>query len=241
MIGQTAGNNTTSTTQPQFRDTIRVLVADDHAIVRKGICALLATEPRIEVVGEACDGSDAVAAAQRLQPDVILMDIVMPGVDGLEATRRLACCQPQARILVLTSFAGDDKIFPAIKAGALGYLLKDSGPEELVHAIQQVHRGESSLHPTIARRLLRELSSPSEPGPESDCLTGREVEVLQLVAQGQSNRQVADLLTISEATVRTHVSNILSKLNLCSRTQAALYALREGLVSLNDCDPIGAN
>jgi NarL family two-component system response regulator LiaR len=171
------------------------------------------------------------------------MDIVMPGVDGLEATRRLSSSQPQVRILVLTSFAGDDKIFPAIKAGALGYLLKDSGPEELVHAIRQVHRGESSLHPTVARRLLRELSSPTAQGSESesDCLTEREVEVLQLVAQGQSNRQVADLLTISEATVRTHVSNILSKLNLCSRTQATLYALREGLVSLNDCDPVRAN
>ena len=241
MTQHTADKTASTAAQPQLQDTIRVLVADDHAIVRKGICALLATEPRIEVVGEARDGSDAIAAAQRLQPDVILMDIVMPGVDGLEATRRLACCQPQVRILVLTSFAGDDKIFPAIKAGAMGYLLKDSGPEELVHAIQQVHRGESSLHPTIARRLLQELSSPPEQGPESDCLTGREVEVLQLVAQGQSNRQVADLLTISEATVRTHVSNILSKLNLCSRTQAALYALREGLVSLNDCDPVGAN
>ncbi|NIV38464.1 MAG: response regulator [Anaerolineae bacterium] len=241
MIQQTTGNATAVAAQPQFQDTIRVLVADDHAIVRKGICALLATEPRIEVVGEAQDGNDAITAAQRLQPDVILMDIVMPGVDGLEATRRLAHSQPQVRILVLTSFAGDDKIFPAIKAGALGYLLKDSGPEELVHAIQQVYRGESSLHPTVARRLLRELACPSEQGPESDCLTEREIEVLQLVAQGQSNRQVANLLTISEATVRTHVSNILSKLNLCSRTQAALYALREGLVSLNDCDPVGVN
>jgi NarL family two-component system response regulator LiaR len=241
MIEQTASSATSTAAQLQLQNTIRVLVADDHAIVRKGICALLATEPGIKVVGEAHDGNDAIAAAQRLQPDVILMDLVMPGVDGLEATRRLACCQPEARILVLTSFAGDDKIFPAIKAGALGYLLKDSGPEDLVHAIQQVHRGESSLHPTVARRLLRELSSPSEQGPESDCLTQREVEVLQLVAQGQSNRQVADLLTISEATVRTHVSNILSKLNLCSRTQAALYALREGLVSLNDCNPVGAN
>ena len=241
MNQQTTGNATTATTQPQFPDTIRVLVADDHAIVRKGICALLATEPRIDVVGEARDGNDAIAAAHRLQPDVILMDIVMPGVDGLEATRRLTGSHPQVRILVLTSFAGDDKIFPAIKAGALGYLLKDSGPEELVHAIQQVHRGESSLHPTVARRLLRELSCPPEQAPESDCLTEREIEVLQLVAHGQSNRQVADLLTISEATVRTHVSNILSKLNLCSRTQAALYALREGLVSLNDCDPVGAN
>jgi NarL family two-component system response regulator LiaR len=217
-------------------DTIRVLVADDHAIVRKGICALLATEPDIEVIGEARDGMEAVAQAQKAEPDVILMDLVMPGTDGLEATRQISARQPQARILVLTSFAGDDQIFPAIKAGALGYLLKDSEPEQLVQAIQQVYRGESSLHPSIARRLLRELSSPSERGPDTDSLTEREIEVLRLVAQGQSNREIADGLTISEATVRTHVSNILSKLNLCSRTQAALYALREGLASLQDTE-----
>jgi NarL family two-component system response regulator LiaR len=241
MIEQTASSTSSSAGQPQLRKTIRVLVADDHAIVRKGICALLATEPGIEVVGEARDGNDAISASQRLQPDVILMDLVMPGVDGLEATRQLACCQPKSRILVLTSFAGDDKIFPALRAGALGYLLKDSGPEELVHAIQQVHHGESFLHPTVARRLLRELSSPADKSTDSNCLTEREVEVLQLVAHGQSNREVADLLTISEATVRTHVSNILSKLNLCSRTQAALYALREGLVSLQDCDPAASH
>jgi NarL family two-component system response regulator LiaR len=163
------------------------------------------------------------------------MDLVMPGIDGLEATRRIIARQPGVRILVLTSFAGDDKVFPAIKAGALGYLLKDSGPEELVQAIQQVHNGESSLHPSVARRLLQELSGPSE-RPDADSLTEREVEVLQLVAQGQSNREISDLLAISEATVRTHVSNILSKLNLCSRTQAALYALREGLASLHDAN-----
>jgi NarL family two-component system response regulator LiaR len=218
------------------REMIRVLVADDHAIVRKGICALLATEPGIEVIGEARDGMEAISQAQATEPDVILMDLVMPGTDGLEATRRISACQPQARILVLTSFAGDDQIFPAIKAGALGYLLKDSEPEQLVQAIQQVYRGESSLHPSIARRLLRELSSPSGKGPDTDSLTEREIEVLRLVAQGQSNREISVKLTISEATVRTHVSNILSKLNLCSRTQAALYALREGLASLRDAD-----
>jgi NarL family two-component system response regulator LiaR len=189
-------------------------------------------------VGEANDGLDAISAARRLEPDVILMDLVMPGMDGLEATRRLTACQPAARILVLTSFHGDDKVFPAIKAGALGYLLKDSKPEELVEAIQQVHRGESSLHPSIARRLLRELSAPSDRANEPECLTDREIEVLRLVAQGQSNRQISVSLTISEATVRTHVSNILAKLNLNSRTQAALYALREGLASLNETEPM---
>jgi NarL family two-component system response regulator LiaR len=216
--------------------TIRVLVADDHAIVRKGICALLATEPDIEVVGEAKDGCEAMASVQNAQPDVILMDLVMPGVDGLEATRLITSKQPEVRILVLTSFAGDDKVFPAIKAGALGYLLKDSSPEELVQAIRQVYRGESSLHPSIARKLLRELADPTERGPEVDSLTERELEVLRLVALGQSNREISAQLGISEATVRTHVSRILTKLNLCSRTQAALYALREGLASLHGTD-----
>jgi NarL family two-component system response regulator LiaR len=220
---------------------IHVMVADDHAIVRKGICALLATEPDIEVVGEAQDGQEAISMAQRVQPEVILMDLVMPGLDGLEATRYISARQPDARILVLTSFAGDDKIFPAIRAGALGYLLKDSGPDELVQAIRQVYRGESSLHPSIARRLLREISEPTKQGPIPDSLTEREVEVLQLIAKGLSNREISDRLAISEATVRTHVSNILSKLNLCSRTQAALYALREGLASLHEVDaPVAA-
>jgi NarL family two-component system response regulator LiaR len=171
--------------------SICVLVADDHAIVRKGICALLATEPDIEVVGEAKDGRDAVEEARRLQPDVILMDLVMPGMDGLEAIRHITAHQPETRILVLTSFAGDDKVFPAIKAGALGYLLKDSGPEELVQAIHQVHRGQSSLHPTVARRLLQELSHPSGQGSERGRLTEREVELLQLALQDQSNWQIS--------------------------------------------------
>jgi NarL family two-component system response regulator LiaR len=218
-------------------DLIRVLVADDHAIVRKGICALLATEPDIEVVGEAQDGREAIAQAGQLSPDVILMDLVMPCVDGLEAIRHITASQPEARILVLTSFAGSDKVFPAIKAGALGYLLKDSGPDELVRAIQQVHRGESSLHPAIARKLLQELSEPAERGLDSDKLTGRENEVLQLVARGSSNRDISEQLAISEATVRTHMSNILAKLNVDSRTQAVLYALREGLVPLHDTEP----
>jgi NarL family two-component system response regulator LiaR len=216
--------------------SIRVLIADDHAIVRKGISALLATEPGITVVGEAQDGQEAIAEAKRLQPDVILMDLVMPGVDGLEAIRHITVQQPEVRILVLTSFAGDDKVFPSIKAGALGYLLKDSRPEELVQAIRQVHRGESSLHPAIARKLLRELADSSEEETLAGSLTEREMQVLRILARGQSNRQISESLNISEATVRTHVSNILTKLNLSSRTQAALYALREGLVPIYDTE-----
>jgi NarL family two-component system response regulator LiaR len=216
--------------------SIRILVTDDHVVVRQGIRALLATEPDIEVVGEAENGMEAVAETERLQPDVILMDLVMPEMDGIEAIRHITARQPEARILVLTSFAADDKVFPAIKAGALGYLLKDSGPEELVSAIHQVYRGESSLHPAVARKLLQELSHPPKQPPTPEPLTEREVEVLKLVAQGQSNQEIAEELVISEATARTHVSNILRKLHLASRTQAALYALREGLASLEDED-----
>jgi len=219
-----------------MKKPIRVLIADDHAIVRKGIRALLATEADIEVVGEAKNGQQAITEASRLQPDVILMDLVMPEVDGITAIQNINTHQPDVRILVLTSFATDDKIFPAIKAGALGYLLKDSGPYELIQAIQQVCRRESFLHPLVARKLLQELSQPPAQPPTPDPLTEREVEVLGLVAKGHSNQEIANQLTISEATVRTHVSNILSKLHLASRTQAALYALREGLASLDDAD-----
>lgn len=217
---------------------IRVLVTDDHVVVRKGTQALLATEPEIEVVGEAKDGQEAVAKAASLRPDVVLMDLEMPVMDGIEAIACITASQPDVRILVLTSFATDDKVFPAIKAGALGYLLKDSSPEDLVRAIRQVHRGESSLHPAIARKLLQEMARPSRHPPTDDPLTAREVEVLRLVAQGLSNQEIAQVLVISEATVRTHVSNILSKLHLASRTQAALYALKEGLASLDDADVV---
>lgn len=215
-------------------DQIRVLLADDHVIARRGVAALLATELDIEVVGEARNGHEAILEAQRLEPDVILMDLVMPMMDGIEATSYIAAEQPAIRILVLTSFGGDDKVFPALKAGALGYLLKDTSPEELVHAIQQVYNGESSIHPTIARMLLRELTEGSVKIEDSDHLTKRELDVLKWVAKGRSNLEIAGDLSISEATVRTHVSNILSKLHLASRTQAALYALRRGLASLRD-------
>ena len=213
---------------------IRVLIADDHAILRNGIRALLSTEPDMEVVGEAGDGQEAVAQARALRPDVILMDLVMPNMDGIEATRRITAEQPEVRVLVLTSFAADDKVFPAIKAGALGYILKDSGPAELVQAIHQVHQGQPSLEPAIALKMLQELAHPPERPPTPDPLSEREMEVLRLLAQGKSNREIADLLVITELTVRTHVSNILGKLHLASRTQAALYALKEGLASLDD-------
>ena len=212
--------------------TIRVLIADDHAVVREGIRAFLSTKPGMAVVGEASNGAEAIAAALALQPDVILMDLLMPEVDGIAAIRQIRAAQPDARILVLTSFATDDQVFPAIKAGALGYLLKDSGPADLIRAIQQVHGGESSLHPTIARKVLQMLTQPAPQPPTADPLTEREVDVLRLIAQGRSNGEIASSLKVSEGTVRTHVSSILAKLHLASRTQAALYALREGLASL---------
>jgi NarL family two-component system response regulator LiaR len=208
---------------------IRVMIVDDHAIVRKGIRALLTESGDFEIVAEAVDGQEAVLRAAETQPDVILMDLLMPILDGIEATRQITTRQPKTRILVLTSFAADNKLFPAIKAGALGYLLKDSSPEELVRAIRQVHRGEPALHPTIARKLLQEIAQPVDVKPAPEALTARELAVLRLIAQGMSNQEIADELSVSEATVRAHVSRILGKLHLASRTQAALYAVREGL------------
>ena len=214
---------------------IRVLLTDDHAIVRKGVRALLATEPDIQIVGEASNGAEAVTQAEALCPDVILMDLMMPKLDGIEATRQITTKMPSARVIVLTSFAADEKVFPAIKAGALGYLLKDSGPEQLVRAIHQVYRGEPSLEPSIARKVLFELAQPPKQQPlTTDPLTERELDVLRLVAQGCSNKEIALKLSVSELTVRTHVSNVLGKLHLASRTQAALYALQKGISSLED-------
>jgi NarL family two-component system response regulator LiaR len=215
-------------------ETIRVLIVDDHEIVRSGLRALLDTEEGIEVVGEAANGKDAVEEAERLKPTVILMDLVMPEMDGVSAIREIRSRRKDSHVLVLTSFGSDSKLFPAVKAGALGYLLKDTSPRDLVKAIRQAAEGESSLNPTIARRLLREFSQESDLVPPTEPLTDREIEVLRLIARGFSNEKIAQTLFISDATVRTHVSNILSKLNLTNRTQAALYALREGLASLDD-------
>jgi NarL family two-component system response regulator LiaR len=215
---------------------IRLFVTDDHSMVRKGIIATVALADDIEVVGEASDGASAVAGTAATQPDVVLMDLVMPKMDGIDAIRQIKATQPNVRVLVLTSFIAEDKIFPAIKAGALGYQLKDSGPDELLNAIRQVHAGESSLHPIIARKVLQEITRPPEAPPTPDPLTHRELDVLKEVARGKENPEIAASLHISPATVRTHISNILGKLHLASRTQAALYALREGLASLSNED-----
>ncbi len=214
--------------------SIKLLVVDDQSIVRKGICALLEQVGDIEVVGEASNGQEAVDQAAVLHPDVIVMDLVMPKMDGVTAIQHILASQPQVRIIALTSFVAEDKVFPAIKAGAMGYLLKDSEPEELVAAIRTVQRGEPSLHPTVAKMVLEELSQPARQPLTPDPLTEREVDVLRLVAQGLSNRQIADHLVIGEATVRTHVGNILNKLHVANRVQATLYALREGLTSLDE-------
>jgi NarL family two-component system response regulator LiaR len=187
----------------------------------------------MEVVGEAKDGVEAVELADALQPDVILMDLEMPRKGGFEAIGEIKAENPEARILVLTSFTEDEKVFTAIKAGAQGYLLKDSSPNEILAAIRQVHQGETSMNPSIAEKLMREIQKSSNLKPTVDPLTEREVEILKLVAQGLPNQEIAEELVISERTVRTHVTNILSKLHLANRTQAALYALREGLTDLD--------
>ena len=215
-------------------ESIRVLIVDDHAIVREGQRALIDTEPGMAVVGEANDGFEAVKLAESLQPDVILLDLHMPRKDGIEAIEEIKAENPEACILVLTSFTEDEKVYAAIKAGAMGYLLKDSSPQEILKAIRQVYQGEMSMRPSIANKLMHELQRTSNMTPTEDPLTAREVEILKLVAQGLSNQEIAEKLVISERTVRTHVTNILSKLHLANRTQATLYALREGLADLDE-------
>ncbi len=211
---------------------IRILIADDHAIVRKGLRTLITHEPGFELVAEAANGLEAVELNRQFCPDVILMDLVMDRMDGISAIKAIREEHPEGRILVLTSFAEDDKVFPAIKAGALGYLLKDSSPEQLIRAIHEVYRGEPSLHPRIAIKMMEELNRPPDLPPTECPLTTREMEVLRLVAQGLEDSEIAKKLVISEWTVRTHIRNILGKLHLANRLQAALYALREGLADL---------
>jgi NarL family two-component system response regulator LiaR len=214
-------------------DSIRILVVDDHIVVRKGLVAMLETEADLQVVGEASNGAEAVKLAQELLPDVAIMDLVMPVMDGIEATRQIKASAPSVNVLVLTSFSTNDKVLPSLNAGAIGYLLKDSSPGELIRAIQQVARGEGSLHPSVTRQVLAQMQAPASHSPEEE-LTEREREVLQHMARGYSNAEIAKLMVVSQATVHTHVSRILAKLNLSSRTQAALYALKKGLVSLDE-------
>lgn len=204
-------------------DVISVLIADDHPFVRHGLRTYLETLEDMEVMDEAADGARAVELAARLLPDVVLMDLVMPEVDGIEATRRIKAVSPATKVIVLTSFDDDEKVFPAIKAGAAGYLLKDVAPAELAEAVRKASRGEALLAASVAARLMQEVSGErSAPGG----LTDRELEVLRLIARGLPNKQIAAELVVSEKTVKTHVSSVLAKLGVADRTQAALYAVR---------------
>ena len=213
-------------------ENIRVLIANVHPLIREGLRGLLAAKPDLELVGEAADGSEAVEKTDQLRPDVILLDLLMPVKSGIEAIIEIKEKDPGARVLVLTSFADDEQVFPALRAGALGYLLKDSSPQDLLRAIRSVYQGESSLHSAIARRLVLQFSQPAVDSSPENPLTQREVEVLKLVAEGLSNQNIAGELVVSERTVGKHVGNILEKLHLANRTQAALYALREDLSTL---------
>jgi len=212
--------------------TINILICDNHAIVRIGLKSLIAQTAGMQVLGEATDGEEAVALAGKLKPDVVIMDLVMPRKDGAIAIREIKEQNPDVHILVLKGFSDDQNVSSAIKAGAHGYLLKDSSPEEFLQAIKDAHQEKSCLHRGIASKVIRELHQPSDLRPEDEFLSAREVEVLQNVAAGLSNQEIARTLEIKEGTVRIHVGNILNKLQLSNRTQAALYALRKGLAHL---------
>jgi NarL family two-component system response regulator LiaR len=213
------------------------MIVDDHQVVRQGLRTFLELQPDLVVVGEAGNGQEAVEMARQLQPDIVLMDLVMPVLDGIAATRQVKALGGQTQVIALTSFTEDDKVIPAIQAGASSYLLKDVSPKELVEAIRATQRGEARLHPNITRKLMAQVaaqttSSPavtSAAAPLQD-LTSRELDIVRLVAQGRSNHQIAQNLVISEKTVKTHVSHILGKLDLADRTQLAIYAIKHGLV-----------
>ncbi len=212
------------------QNKIKVLIVDDHQVVRQGLRTFLELQNDLMVVGEAGDGLTAVDLVRDLQPDIVLMDLVMPRLDGIAATRQVTSLGLPTKVIALTSFTGDDQVFPAIQAGAASYLLKDVSPDALVDAIRAVHRGETRLHPDIARKLIEKVAHPPSPETQVDQITERELEVVRLVARGQSNHEIAAGLIISEKTVKTHISNILSKLHLTDRTQLAIYAIEKGLV-----------
>ena len=211
-------------------DAIRVLIVDDHAVVREGLRTFLQLQDGIDVVGEAADGEQAVQQAAALAPDVVLMDLVMPRLDGVNAMRTLRAQAPASRVIVLTSFLDDERLMPAIEAGAAGYLLKDVEPSELARAVRTAHAGEAVIDPTVAGRLLRTLAqSPRPTTGDGETLTRREREVLELIAAGRSNKRIARELGIAEKTVKTHVGHVLAKLGVADRTQAALLAVQRGL------------
>jgi two-component system, NarL family, response regulator LiaR len=212
-------------------DPITVLLVDDHEMVRRGVRAFLETRPDITVVAEAGSGEEAIRLAAEHAPDVALMDLIMPGMDGVEATRRLTARSPRTNVVMLTSYHDDEHIFPAIRAGALSYVLKEVGPEELADAVRKAAAGEAVLHPRVAARVVRELHGARRDEPNAFReLSDRELEVLKLIADGLSNAEIAGRLYVSEKTVKSHVSNILGKLHLADRTQAAVYAWRQGVV-----------
>jgi DNA-binding NarL/FixJ family response regulator len=209
---------------------VRVLVADDHHVVRRGLIFFLKTQQEIEIAGEAKDGLEAVEQTGRLKPDIVLMDLDMPNMNGIEATRLIKQKHPETRVLMLTSFSDQDHVIPALEAGASGYQLKDIEPDELVKAIIQVMKGENQLHPKATSHLLSHLSNKDKKKSPIDDLTKRELDVLKEIAKGKSNKEIAASLFITEKTVKTHVSNLLSKLEISDRTQAALLAVKEKLV-----------
>jgi NarL family two-component system response regulator LiaR len=211
---------------------IRVLIVDDHTVVRDGLYALLSVEPGIEVVGSAADGEEAVQLAQTLNPDIILLDLVMPRKDGVQAINEIKQTNPEIKILVLTSFAENHQVYSAIKSGAIGYLMKDSSADELIAAIHDTYENKPVLQPEIARKLMRDIQTQEDEKSPKNTLTDREIEILRHVALGKTNQEIADELVVSERTVRTHITNILAKLRLSNRTQAALYALREGIAHM---------
>lgn len=215
-----------------MNEEIRILIVDDHTIVRDGLQALINAEPGMQVVGVGADGEEAVEKARVLEPDVILLDLIMPRKDGVQATAEIKKQNPAARILILTSFAEDHQVFSAIKAGAIGYLMKDTSSDDLIQAIRDVYQNKPAMQPAIARKLMRDIQNPAGQAQSESTLTDREIEILQMVARGRTNQQIADELFLSERTVRTHITNILAKLHLENRTQAALYALRAGIAHL---------
>lgn len=215
-----------------MKEKLRILIVDDHTIVRDGLQALISAEATMEVVGVGADGVEAVEKARQLKPDVILLDLLMPRKDGVQATAEIRKENPTARILILTSYAEDHQVFSAIKAGAMGYLMKDTSAEELIQAIRDVAENRPALQPAIARKLMRDIQQQDGEAQSDNSLTEREIEILQMVAKGLTNQQIADALFLSERTVRTHITNILGKLRLDNRTQAALYALKEGIAHL---------